>query len=56
MEKKHLTPNLSCDVRLNPQSRLCPRYDSDCIALYPIARPGEMGFRVLDNFAEEHMM
>ena len=56
MEKKRLTPHLSCDIRLNPQSRLCPRYDPNSIALYPIARPGEMGFRVLDNFAEEHMM
>ena len=56
MEQRHIAPHLTCDIRLDPQSRLCPRYDHDSIALYPIARPGEMGFRVVDNFAEEHMM
>ena len=56
MEQKKLTPNLYCDVRLNPQSRLCSRFDMDSIARFPIARPGETGFRVVDNFAEEHMM
>jgi hypothetical protein len=25
------------------------------IAKFPVAAPGEMGFRVLDNFCEEHI-
>ena len=56
MKQKPPAPNLYCDVRLNPQSRLCPRFDTDSIARYPIAWPGEIGFRVVDNFTEEHIM
>ena len=44
------------NLRLDPQARLCPRFDATSIALYPVAEPGEMGFRVVDNCAEEHMM
>ena len=36
------------DLRLNPQLRL--------IAKFPVAAPKEMGMRVLDNCAEEHIM
>ena len=42
-------------LRLEPEKRLCPAYDPATIALYPVAEPGEMGFRVLDNFCEEHI-
>lgn len=44
------------DLRLNPQLRLCPKFDEDSIATFPVARPGEMGMRVVDNCAEEHIM
>lgn len=43
------------DVRLDPESRVCPAFDSVTIAEFPVAAPGEMGFRVLDNFCEEHI-
>ncbi len=43
------------DLRLNPQLRLCAKFDSDSIAKFPVGRPGEMGFRVLDNCAEENI-
>lgn len=43
------------DLRLNPQHRLCPRFDAESIAAYEAPEPGEMGFRVLDNCAEEHI-
>jgi len=43
-------------LRLDPEKRLCPQYDSDSIALFPVAARGEMGVRVLDNFCEEHIM
>lgn len=56
MEKRRPTCPEGCNFRLEPQHRLCPRFDEESIAMYPIARPGEMGFRVVDNFAEEHMM
>ena len=41
--------------RLDPETRLAPRFDSVSIAKFPIAEPGEMGFRVLDDFTEEHI-
>ena len=44
------------NLRLDPEQRLCPRFDSASIAEYPVAKPGKMGFRVVDNAAEEHMM
>ena len=42
-------------LRLEPEKRLCPEYAAATIARYRIAAPGEMGFRVLDNFCEEHI-
>jgi hypothetical protein len=56
MKKKRPGSQVSTNIRLDPQKRLCPRFDEESIALYPIAQPGEMGFRVVDNFAEEHIM
>lgn len=44
------------DLRLNPQLRLCPKFDAESIAEFPVAPPDEMGFRVVDNCAEEHIM
>ena len=41
--------------RLDPETRLASAFDSASIAKFPIAEPGEMGFRVLDNFTEEHI-
>ena len=43
-------------LRLESEKRLCPKYDAVSIKNFPMAQPGEMGFRVLDNCAEEHMM
>ena len=42
-------------LRLEPEKRLCPLYDPVTIARYPVAEPDKMGFRVLDNFCEEHI-
>ena len=42
-------------LRLDPELRLCPQVDSESIALFPVATREEMGFRVLDNFCEEHI-
>ena len=43
-------------LRLSPEERLCNKFDADSIAEFSVADPGEMGFRVVDNCAEEHMM
>ena len=48
---KDRTPNL----RLEPEKRMCAIFDHLTIADFPIAEPGKMGVRVLDNFCEEHI-
>lgn len=42
-------------LRLEPEKRLCARFDPATIAEFPVAVPGEMGMRVLDNFCDEHI-
>ena len=44
------------DLRLNPEKRLCPAFDETSIKLFPAPDRSEMGVRVLDNCAEEHIM
>ncbi len=44
------------DLRLDPEAEICPKFDGTSIAMFPVAEPGEMGMRVLDNCAEEHIM
>lgn len=43
-------------LRLEPEKRICPLFDPVSIAEFPVAAPGEMGYRVLDNFCEEHIL
>lgn len=42
-------------VRLDPEERICPAFDSTSIKLFPAPGREEMGVRVLDNFPEEHI-
>lgn len=44
------------EIRVNPESRICPKFDATSIALFPVAKPDDMGMRVLDDCAEEHIM
>ena len=43
------------NLRLEPEKRMCPIQDPVTIYKYPLAASEEMGFRVLDNFPEEHI-
>ena len=43
-------------MRLDPEQRICSNFDSYSIAKYPIATTKQMGVRVQDNCAEEHIM
>ena len=43
-------------LRIEPEKRLCTKFDSHSIALFPVAKPEDMGMRVLDDCAEEHIM
>ncbi len=42
-------------LRLDPEKRLCPQTDAVSIRKFPLASREEMGFRVLDDFCEEHI-
>ena len=42
-------------ARLDPEAALCPAFDSTSIKLLRAPEPEEMGFRVVDNFPEEHI-
>lgn len=44
------------DLRLDPEKRLCAAFDAVSIKRFPAPDRGEMGLRVLDNCAEEHIM
>jgi hypothetical protein len=44
------------DLRLSPELRLCSLFDPVSIAVFPVADREEMGFRVLDNCCEDHIM
>ena len=43
-------------IRVDPEKGLCPKFDETSQALFPVAKPGEMGVIVVDNCAEEHIM
>ncbi len=55
-KRKKKTKELDENLQLNPEKRLCAKFDELSIAKFPVAKPGEMGMRVLDNCAEEHIM
>ena len=55
METKRHQQRITEDLRLNPEARLCPLFDCTSIKLFAAPDPREMGFRVLDNCAEENM-
>ncbi|MPN13016.1 hypothetical protein SDC9_160336 [bioreactor metagenome] len=43
-------------LRLDPEERLCPKFDSVSIAKFRRAHWEEMGVNVVDDCAEEHIM
>lgn len=44
------------DLRLNPEARLCPAFDSVSIKKFSAPDGDDMGVAVVDNCAEEHIM
>ncbi len=56
MNQKQHAVNDAPNLRLEPERRLCPAFDSVSIATFPVAERGEMGMRVLDNCCEDHIM
>lgn len=54
MDQKRHTPRIREDLRLDPEARICPAYDSESIKRFYLPDP-RMGMRVVDNCAEENM-
>jgi hypothetical protein len=42
-------------LRLDPEQRLCAKFDSVSVAKFPVAPRDKMGVRVVDNCPEEHI-
>lgn len=56
MDKQARLRKTVADLRLQPELRLCAKFDALSIADFPVARRERMGVRVVDNCAEEHIM
>lgn len=56
MSQKKKSETKTEDLRVNPEKRLCSKFDETSIAKFPVAKQEEMGVRVVDNCAEEHIM
>ena len=56
MSKKKRKQKSMENLRLDPEQQLCPKFDSTSVAKFPVAEPEDMGVRVVDNCAEEHIM
>ena len=54
MNSKRHAQRLTGDLRLDPEERLCPAYNSVSIKKFGLPSD-EMGVRVVDNCAEENM-
>ena len=55
-KKKKARSEKSDELSADPDARLCSKFDSTGIAKFPIASRDDMGMRVRDNCAEEHIM
>lgn len=55
MTKKKKKDAAGPSPRLDPSTRLTPKYDSTGIRTFPVADKKQMGFQVLDDFVEEHI-
>ena len=53
-KKRKKAPAGEC-LRLDPEKRLCPQFDATGVKLFE-APTEEMGFRVVDDAAQEHIM
>lgn len=54
-QRKPSAARRETDLRLNPQRRICSKFDPDSVAALRAPEPGTMGFRVVDNCAEENI-
>ena len=55
-KRKRRPPALETELRLDPEQRVVSAFDSTGIAKYTVGEPERMGFRVVDDAAQEHQM
>ena len=55
MSKKKKKAPVTDNLRLDPEQRVSPKFDSACVAQYPVASPDKMGMRVRDDCAEDNI-
>lgn len=55
-KKKEIHPEGKDEMRLDPENHLCSKFDSASVAKFPVAPRDKMGYRVVDDCAEEHIM
>ncbi len=55
VSKRRTADSRDC-LRLNPERRLCPLFDSTGIRMFPVASWRKMGFQVLDDCCQDHIM
>lgn len=53
--KKKRTAQPGDSLRLDPEKRLCPQFDSTGIKNYPVASWDKVGWQVVDDCAQEHI-
>ncbi|WP_251445939.1 hypothetical protein [Vermiculatibacterium agrestimuris] len=54
--KKKRTARPADSLRLDPENRLCSQWDATSIRKFQLASWERMGFQVLDDFCQEHIM
>ncbi len=54
MKRGKDSKDMTCP-RLDPEEEICPAFDSCSIKLFAAPDWEQMGMRVVDNFAEEHI-
>lgn len=55
MRTKRNKESSSACFRVEPEKQLCPIYDETGIRTFRVAERDEMGFRVVDDFVQEHI-
>lgn len=55
-EGKLTPPDEMLELRVSPEQRLCNKFDEASIAEFRVAPFDDMGVRVADDCAEEHIM
>lgn len=56
MSKRGKKRTAGACLRLDPEKRLCPKFDATSVAKFHVSDRDTVGVRVVDDCAEEHIM